>query len=83
MTICLLILFGVINVVHHFYLLFCVLFCLFFCIILQEAFRLVIDVWTFTAYQIKGVLISWVLPALDSAYHHISWLCSKRVGNLL
>ena len=29
------------------------------------------------------VLISWVLPALDAAYHHVSWLCLQQVGNVL
>ena len=28
-------------------------------------------------------MISWVLPALDAAYHHVSWLCLKQVGNVL
>ena len=31
---------------------------------------------------IWSVLISWVLPALDVAYHHVSWLCLQEVGNV-
>ena len=27
-----------------------------------------------------GVLISWVLPALDAGYHHVSWLCLQELG---
>ena len=23
------------------------------------------------------------LPALDAAYHHVSWLCLQQVGNVL
>ena len=39
--------------------------------------------WIFTAYQIYGVLISWVLLALDAAYHPVSWLCLQQAGNVL
>ena len=24
-----------------------------------------------------------VVPALDAAYHHVSWLCLQQVGNVL
>ena len=27
--------------------------------------------------------MSWVLPALGAAYHHVSWLCLQQVGNVL
>ena len=37
----------------------------------------------FTTCQIWSVLISWVLPALDAAYHHVSWLCLQQIGNVL
>ena len=33
--------------------------------------------------RFKCVLISWVLPALDAAYHHVSWLCLQQVGSVL
>ena len=29
------------------------------------------------------VLFSWVLRALDAAYHHVSWLCFQQAGNVL